>query len=96
MKKLYAIIDTASTLIIGGVHVFAHDAAAIRFFGDLVGDPQTMMGRHPNDHNLLALASVDEETGELLTDGCPSVVVTGAALKASQQQAMEQAERSNG
>lgn len=93
MKKLYAIQDTASQMIIGGVHVFAHDAAAIRFFGDLVADSQTMMGRHPNDHNLLVLASLDEENGELLTDGCPSVVVTGAALKASQQQARELAEQ---
>lgn len=93
MKRLYAILDIQSKMIIGGVHVFPQDAAAIRFFRDLVGDPQTMMGRHPNDHNLLMLASFDDEDGSLLTDGCPSVVVSGSAMAESIRLAKEAQER---
>nr|QJB20337.1 MAG: nonstructural protein [Microvirus sp.] len=86
MKKLYTIYDSASSMAIGGVHVFAHDAAAIRFFGDLVADPQTMMGRHPNDHELRCVAAFDEEDCSLLTEGYPLTVATGAAIKATQDQ----------
>lgn len=80
MKKLYAILDRAAPGVLGGVHVFPSDTAAIRFFGDLVSDPNTMMGRHPKDHDLLCIASMDDENGELLTEGFPSVIITGAAL----------------
>lgn len=93
MKRLYAILDNASNMIIGGVHLFPQDAAALRFFRDLVGDPQTMMGRHPNDHHLLCIASLDDETGDLLTEGCPLVVITGSAMAESIRAAQEQQER---
>lgn len=92
MKRLYAILDTAAAMIIGGVHVFPNDAPAIRFFGDLVADPQTMMGRHPKDHQLLCIASLDEEDGSLLTEGFPQVVITGDAMKAAQLATQENAQ----
>lgn len=83
MKKLYAILDTAATNILGGIHLFPRDEAALRFFRDLVGDPQTMMGRHPKDHNLLCVGELDEENGNILTEGFPYVVVSGSAMAES-------------
>nr|QJB20331.1 MAG: nonstructural protein [Microvirus sp.] len=92
MKALYAIFDIAASAIIGGVHVFHGDAPAIRFFGDLVGDPQTMMGRHPKDHQLMCLGHLNEETGVIQTEDGPSVVITGEAMKAAQTAAQENAQ----
>lgn len=89
MKRLYAIMDLAAPSILGGVHVFPSDVAAMRFFRDLVGDPQTMMGRHPKDHNLICIASLDEESGELLTEDFPQTVITGTAMAESIRVARE-------
>lgn len=87
MKLIVAIFDLAADMIIGGVHLFAHDAAAVRFFGDLVADPQTMISRHPKDHVLKQIGTLNEETGEIL----PEIreLVTGAALAEIQRQAQE-------
>lgn len=83
-KQVYALVDTRAGCILGGLHLFPHDAPAVRFFGDLAADPQTMIGRHPNDHQLVQIGVLDEFTQELV--GSPiRVVITGAAWLAAQQ-----------
>lgn len=91
MRFVYAIRDVAAGAIIGGLHVFPHDAVAVRFFGDLCGDPQTMIARHPKDHELIRIARVSDD--DCMGTECPldecglSVVISGAAWVAAQQPA---------
>jgi hypothetical protein len=84
MKKLYAIFDRAAEAI-GPVMVFAHDAAAIRSFGDVASDPQSLISRHPADFELLHIGEVTDR-GVVDTDG-PRVVITGEQWKMAQQPA---------
>lgn len=82
-KQIYAIRDNTARMIIGGLHLFAHEAAAVRFFGDVAGDPQTMVARHINDHELICCGVLNEETG-VIEDDTAKLVITGAAWKAAQ------------
>ncbi len=38
-------------------------AHASRSFGDLVGDPETVIGKHPSDFTLFELGSMDLDSG---------------------------------
>lgn len=84
MKKIYAILDTLAAAIVGGLHVFPHDAPAVRFFSDIAGDPQTMIGRHPDDHSLICLGMLTEDNSIVPFADGNQVVITGAAWKAAQ------------
>ena len=53
------------------------------FFGDVAGDPQTMVARHINDHELICCGVLNEETG-VIVDDTAKLVITGAAWKAAQ------------
>lgn len=86
-KLLVTIVDLAADMIIGGIHLFAHEAAAVRFFGDLVADPQTMIARHPKDHVLRLVGSIDENTGVITPE--MRDIVTGASIAEIQRQAQE-------
>lgn len=58
MKRVYAILDTASEMLFGGLHLFPSDTPAIRFFGDIASDQQTMIARHPKDFALVHVGDV--------------------------------------
>lgn len=91
MKKLYAIRDDlAMELGSPVVHVMAHDAQAIRFFGDVASQRDTSVGRHTKDFSLICLGDVapdgtvsPEEEGGMLTVA-PRIVLTGEKWLASQ------------
>lgn len=89
-KLLVTIVDLAADMIIGGIHLFAHEAAAVRFFGDLVADSQTMIARHPKDHVLRLVGTIDETTGAITPDSRD--IITGAALAEVQRQTQENAQ----
>lgn len=82
MKRVYAILDTVSDMILGGLHLFPHDAPAIRFFGDLCGDPQTQLGRHPKDHALVNMGYLTDENQMVGIERV--VIITGDAWLATQ------------
>lgn len=85
VKNVYAIWDKSAETIVGGVHLFPNDTAAIRFFGDIAIDSQTFVSRHIDDHDLLILGKLDEEDAVLIpVDLGDKVVITGAAWKSSQ------------
>ncbi|QCQ85005.1 nonstructural protein [Blackfly microvirus SF02] len=42
----------------------AQDGLALRTVSDLVNDPNTSLGRHPNDYVLYCCGSYDDNTGE--------------------------------
>jgi hypothetical protein len=83
-KGIYAIYDKSAQAIVGGLHLYVNDAAAIRFFGDVAVDPQTFVARHIEDHDLIKIGVLDE-VNALVTDCLQYVeVITGTAWKAAQ------------
>ncbi|WNK13916.1 MAG: nonstructural protein [Microvirus sp.] len=92
MNRIYAIRDTLAQALVGGLHLFKHDAAAVRFFTDVISDAQTMLHRHPNDHELICLGEVCDSGKDMSVDGFvggPVVVITGSAWVASQTPKLE-------
>jgi hypothetical protein len=77
---VYAIRDKVADSIGGQVWLFKADAAAIRFFHDVLSDPKSYPANHPDDYELLALGMV-ADSGVITTDGCPSVIFTGTQWK---------------
>lgn len=58
----------------------AADGLAVRMFGDLCNDPQTQMGRHPNDFVLFAIGEYDDQKGQLAAYSPLVHVVDGTSL----------------
>lgn len=58
---IYAMYDMASDMIVGRLELHRHDAAAIRWFGDLASMRDSLIGLHPRDYQLLSVGSIDEE-----------------------------------
>lgn len=58
---IYAIRDTVADTIVGGLHVFKHDAVAVRFFMDIASDHQTMVARHLGDHEMVKVGELNED-----------------------------------
>lgn len=82
---IYAVIDTKADAIVGGLQLHRADAAAIRAFGDIASDPQTIIARHPEDFELRRLGFIDINN-EIVTPSTESdTIITGAQWKAAQQ-----------
>lgn len=60
MKKLYAVWDRDAESIGGQVLVSSRDEAAIRAFSDLLSNPETLPGKHPQSFELWYLGEVVE------------------------------------
>lgn len=83
MKHIYAILDTVTDDIIGGLQLHAHPASAVRTFGDIASDPKTTIAKHPHDFALIALGKLtDEHTLEPYQQ--PEIIITAAAWLAAQ------------
>ena len=86
MKRLYVIRDNVAEAPAGPVMTFAHDAVAVREFRDIALNEKSSLHAHMEDYDLLCV-------GEFNVDECmvvghePRVVLSGAALKASQEPA---------
>ncbi|QXP44146.1 MAG: nonstructural protein [Arizlama microvirus] len=86
IKKLYVVRDTLADNIVGGVLVFPNDPPAVRFFVDILGEKSSVVGRHPDDHSLLYIGSLDESNGSIeLPEHGPVVVTTGSAIISMQE-----------
>lgn len=60
---------------------FQHtDGAAVRMVGDLVADPQTMVGRHPGDYVLYCIGHYDDTNGAMVPYSPLVHVVDAVAL----------------
>lgn len=105
---MYAVRDRVAMAYIGGVQLFANDAVAVRMFGDVAGEPKSIVGAHVGDHELHAVGVFDTQLGVVLSspvefqrvDGGadqlsffqPRVVITGEAWLASQARGPERVE----
>lgn len=100
---IYAIRDTLAGMLIGGLHMHRHDAPAIRFFTDVATMPDSGIGRHPNDYELVCLANISDD-GTIEQWAVPGlngdtayakldvrVVLTGAQWAAMQQEGTDRA-----
>lgn len=85
MQKLLCVIRDRLAESCGPVMLFTAIPAAIRSFSDVALDPQTTVGRHPEDFDLLQIAFVDEGTGQVTPCSPPVVLLTGVAWLASQK-----------
>lgn len=97
MKRIYIIWDKLAMEAVGimKLHLYAHDAAAIRFFGDIASDKQSTVSRHPADYELHCIGNFDSREQEMLTPmKRPVVVITGEQWLAAQQQSTEPEVRS--
>jgi hypothetical protein len=83
---VYAIRDKVAESIGQQVWLFKADAAAIRFFHDVLSDAKSYPANHPDDYELLA-CGVLEDSGCISTDGCPSVIFTGTQWKQAKEAA---------
>lgn len=82
MYKLYAIYDRAAQQLTGPIMNERADAVALRTFRDLVADPKTLVGQHPQDFDLLRLGHIDYDehnNPQLVADY--QLVVTGAQTR---------------
>lgn len=62
--KAFAIWDVKAEVY--GVPFFMRNKwEAMRAFKDLANDPNTTVGRHPEDYKLTAIGSFDDESGNL-------------------------------
>lgn len=82
-RGLYAIRDNVAAAIVGGVHVHANHAPAIRFFGDVAKAEGTQIQQHLDDHDLLCLGMMDDDSGKLDGFETPEVVLLGSTLRAT-------------
>lgn len=84
MKGLYAIRDRLAGELIGIVMMFSAPAAAVRWFGDVLSNAETLPGKHPKDFELCKYGQYTSEDDQI--DGHErEVVMTGALWLAAQQ-----------
>lgn len=79
-RELYAIIDTVAKDISGQLIVVRNINEAIRWFGDLIMNPNTTVGAHPQDHKLVTLGTIAITDGEVDNIPIVKLVITGAEL----------------
>jgi hypothetical protein len=75
---LYAIRDKVAESIGQQVWLFKADAAAIRFFHDVLSDAKSYPANHPDDYELLSLGILEDD-GSFM--GEPMVIFTGTQWK---------------
>lgn len=56
---------------------FLHAGMMLRHWEDLVNDPKTIIGRHPNEYQLLEIGEYDDSKG-VLTPATAKMVATGS------------------
>lgn len=81
MRTVYAIRDRIANDLVGyyPLATFRTDQQAIRYFADSIAMEKSALGQHPNDYELLAIGTVQDE-GELQGFGTPRIIITGSAI----------------
>lgn len=83
MRKIIAIKDTLTNDIVGPLWLFRHDAPAIRQFGDIANTQGTAINLHIEDHELICLGTIDDDTLTITPDN--TTIITGTQWRAAQQ-----------
>lgn len=86
---IYAVIDTLANDLVGPVQTHKAEAIAVRFFSDIAAMRNSLIGRHPQDHQLVRLGwllideTADGNTPTIEPDY--QVILTGANWAAAQR-----------
>lgn len=85
MLNIYAIRDRVANDLAGHFPLVCMrtDAQAVRYFGDSMVTPNSALGAHPNDYELIRVGTL-HDSGEI-TPQPPTIIVTGSALTAAQE-----------
>jgi len=92
MRILYAIKDTVANDLVGFTHAimsFPNDNAAIRAFGEIATNPNSLVAKNIRDYELIALGQCDEDTAWELVPG-QRTVLTGKTWLSAQPQGDQQ------
>jgi hypothetical protein len=54
------------------------DETALRLFGNLVNDKDSMLNKNPDDYTLFQVGEFDEQTGDILSPAIGPVVIKNA------------------
>lgn len=71
MKKVVMVVHDAKAELYGTPMFFRTVAEGIRSFQQLVDDPETMIGKYPEDYHLYKLGEYDEDTGLIYPGDAP-------------------------
>lgn len=79
---IYAIYDTIARVIIGGLVVFPHVAAAIRYFKDVASIEGSVVNKNVEDYHLIQLGTLTDDQRIVALDA-PELVLSGKAYRAT-------------
>jgi hypothetical protein len=82
VRKIIIIHDTVADDIMGQPIVFANDAPAVRFFIDCLTHPEGQMRKHPEDYNLVQIATLGDN---LEVTPAPYLILSGKSWLATTQ-----------
>jgi len=77
----YTILDTKSK-VYNQPHFLINDAVAIRQFGLVVNDKESIISKYPEDFRLYRVGSFDLSTGKITPEPNPVEIAHGLNLKA--------------
>lgn len=81
IRYLYVLLDVLAETVTGQVLSFPSDAAAVRFFADVLADTKTLPGAHPDHFNLYRVGQMNDATGAIKALKVPTLVESGSAVK---------------
>ncbi|QXP08134.1 MAG: nonstructural protein [Arizlama microvirus] len=79
----YSILDTKSK-IYNNPHFLINDAVAIRQFGIIVNDKQSIISKYPEDFRLYRVGHFDMSTGKIISEDTPVEIAHGLNLKSQE------------
>ncbi|QXP08259.1 MAG: nonstructural protein [Arizlama microvirus] len=77
----YSILDVKSK-IYNNPHFLINDAVAIRQFGIIVNDKESIISKYPEDFRLYRVGTFDMNTGKITSEINPVEIAHGLNLKA--------------
>lgn len=81
IKLMFSVWDSKSGLY-GQPYFAQREEVAVRHFAAALSDPESMLGKFPEDFTLFHIGHFNEESGTL-TPCTPTSVVGGAVLKSA-------------
>lgn len=79
-REIYAIIDNVAKDVSGQLIVVRNVNEAIRWFGDLISNPNTTVGAHPTDHDLRMVGTLIITDGVMDFATANTLIITGERL----------------
>lgn len=83
-QNMYAIFDSAAGYYKGGIILMHSDAEAMRFFGNLVANADSDIGKNPEDFSIARFGVYDNITCKVSQENV-EYLVTGLEMVAQQQ-----------